>query len=486
MLVEKLCRRLSQVRDAACDRKQLIKSWVDDPLPLSPWEIWTLLCLVRHRSRQQFVADTMKFRLGCEPGDLATAMAMGHPDRPQKGVVPGLCDWEYYFHGRGCCLTHRVTGEQIDVDFFDSTADWFDDFFFVCYLESLSQSTFVEQRLISLHKSVDTVVLSLERLLQVKLLEQHPDDSKVVRLAFDHEELNARINDVESMWHEASTQTLIAFAFSDWLMLETMFDDKPIHDVITMRARTERERRTNWCKELFRSGEYQPEALQALDDLESPLRDAMIAEALSGTASGTTSAALEIVKKSDDDKWCDHVLALMNRTDPNSDLPAPYTWIKCAEFLLRRGLQTNIRSRLSNICSQCLGEAAILALEFLPDLAIDLFRKALRSEIPCNRITAAAALAIIDTPWSRAELAAVLAECDQQSMTAECRSALIETHSQQCHELVADWEMRNPHEPERGEWITMEEFSLCRSDETIRWEMQTLHDRVLPLKKQLP
>jgi hypothetical protein len=37
-----------------------------------------------------------------------------------------LPEWEYYFHGKGCCLTHRVTGEEIDVDFFDDSAEYFD------------------------------------------------------------------------------------------------------------------------------------------------------------------------------------------------------------------------------------------------------------------------------------------------------------------------------------------------------------------------
>ena len=91
---------------------------------------------------------------------------------------------------------------------------------------------------------------------------------------------------------------------------------------------------------------------------------------------------------------------------------------------------------------------------------MDLFRRALGSEIPLNRISAAAALAIIDQPWSRSELASVLEECNDQVMTAECRSALLQTHSQECHRTVMEWESRNPHEPEYGDWMTMDEMAI--------------------------
>lgn len=62
---------------------------------------------------------------------------MAHPeDRPDQ-QVPGLEEWEYRFHGIGCCLTHRLTGERIDVDFVGDHAEGFD--FYLNYLESLRQ-----------------------------------------------------------------------------------------------------------------------------------------------------------------------------------------------------------------------------------------------------------------------------------------------------------------------------------------------------------
>ncbi len=103
-----------------------------------------------------------------------------------------------------------------------------------------------------------------------------------------------------------------------------------------------------------------------------------------------------------------------------------------------------------------------------------------------NRIVAAAILAILDQPWSRKELIRVLEHSTEQLPTAECRSALTETHDETAHRIVAQWEELNPREPEVGKWISGDEMTLRHSDETIRWEMAEWHDRVLPLRHVTP
>src|SRR3954466_4789592 len=75
----------------------------------SPWETWTLIGLVRHRERQLWVETIVRTRLRGDPADLAAIGSLGHPEEVKKsGPVPGLPEWEYDFHGRGCCLTHKV------------------------------------------------------------------------------------------------------------------------------------------------------------------------------------------------------------------------------------------------------------------------------------------------------------------------------------------------------------------------------------------
>jgi hypothetical protein len=86
---------------------------------LSPWAFWLLIALVQHRTRQRWVADVVKNHLRGDPDALAAAGSFGHPkDISRHGIVPGMPEWEYCFHGRGCELTHRITGESIDVDFY--------------------------------------------------------------------------------------------------------------------------------------------------------------------------------------------------------------------------------------------------------------------------------------------------------------------------------------------------------------------------------
>src|SRR5579864_1051576 len=129
----------------------------------SPWDTWTLIGLSRHRERQLWAVEIVRTRLRGAPADLAAIGALGHPDGvPQSGPVPGLPEWEYYFHGRGCCLTHKVDGDQIDVDFWDDSAEYFDTFFYTKYLESLRHPEPPEERLRELHRSTRPVRIAVD------------------------------------------------------------------------------------------------------------------------------------------------------------------------------------------------------------------------------------------------------------------------------------------------------------------------------------
>jgi hypothetical protein len=237
---------------------------------------------------------------------------------------------------------------------------------------------------------------------------------------------------------------------------------------------------------LFRSNRHEPEPLEALYDLSAPTLSSLLNEVLKGPFTGATSAALAIVKKMTDPTWMPVIESLFNRVDPNGDAPEPHLWIKCAKILLAQRQPSDVEEKLLGIRSHVLGEAALIALEHVPEIAIGLIRKALRSQIPVNRMKASAILAIIDQPWSRSELLAVLSDSRDQEMTAECRSALVETHSDECHQRVLEWERTNPHEPEQGKWQTVGEIFLRHTDSMIRWEMGKLHDRVMPLRAKFP
>lgn len=475
---------LAQQRDnPRSDRWKEIPQFDDG---LSPRAAWTLLCLVRHRLRQTWLAEIITSRLGADLRAIAVAGALGHPDGPQKGLVPNATEWEYFFHGRGCCFTHRVTGERIDVDFFDDTADWFDRYFYIWYLKSLKAPLFAEERLLVLCGAAEPVVLSILELVEAGLLVKHADHG-CVKLDVECLALEDHMELLESLWSTESGQIAVSASLGDWLhVAEKLEPDDPDAGRIQQLADQARNIYNSHLETIYLSNENSDLALQAMAGVTHPKLNSYLKRAIRGEPSGTMSRALDIIVKLPGPQWHEPLFRLLGRVDPNSEIPAPHVWIATAGYLLRHGYRTGeVLKRLIEMQSHELGEAAILALEFMPAAAIDLFRRALRSTIPYNRMTASAALAIIDASWSRDELAAVLRESDDQLATAECRAALMISRSVDMHRVAEEWQQRNPREPEAGPFYSMEEMSLRNRGTFIQWEMHKLHDRVLPLRSRI-
>ena len=78
-------------------------------------------------------------------------------------------EWEYYFHGRGCCITHKVDGDAIDVDFWDNSAEYFDTYFYTRFLESQRHPEPAEQRLKELHCSLRPVGIAIKYLVDTRM-----------------------------------------------------------------------------------------------------------------------------------------------------------------------------------------------------------------------------------------------------------------------------------------------------------------------------
>lgn len=457
-----------------------------------PWTTWPLIALVRHRRRQLWVADVVASRLGGDPVGLAAAGAFAHPpDVPQGGLVPGLTEWDYYFHGRGCCLTHRGTGEAIDVDFFGPTGEYFDFFFYLQYLKSLRDPEPPEARLMALHPSREPIRLAVAALLEAGALvplegrEQHP--FRIAERVLEHED------DVDAFceaWADPGRRLWLAATVGDWPAAHdaaSRTGDATLIDWTAVRAA---ECRAAWCLDLLsdRHGEERRgEVLLALDDLDAPALADELERTLRGPIGGTTSRALRIIRRRDDAGWCPAIYRLFRRLKPDGEIPQPHLWVECQRFLLRHGYRTQaMKESLSRAGGVSVGEAALLAMEHDPGRALTLFRRALRSSIPANRTEAAAILALIDRPWSRGEMLAVLSESDDQHATADCRAALMECHDEEAHRAVLAWEEAYPHEAEPGPWITMGEMMLRNRSQWVRWEMENLHERVMPVRDREP
>ncbi len=461
----------------------------------SPWEAWVLIGLVRHHARQQWVLDLVRTRLRGDATQLAMMGSLGHPeDVPQSGPVPGSPEWEYYFHWRGCCVSHKVRGDAIDVDFFDDTADYFDTYFYVRFLKSLRQPEPPEARILGLHPSVRPVAIAFTDLTSAGALVQggDPERPRPPRLPAEVLDYAEDVERFCDLWGDPTRRLWLAAVIGDW---------PAAHELATPELAEGTAGRADACRrqrhEHLRAvtGFPASDALHGLDDLG--VADQYLAEAFQGPPSGQISAALEIAERQPDSRWWPHIYALFRRVDPTAQPPQPHIWLTSLKLLVRHGYKAGeLIAELGNAGGTAIGEAVLLALEFAPRNTIPLVRKGLLSHIPINRIEVAAILAIIRKGWSTRELLNALKECDQET-TAEARAALLELGDPEADRAVLDWEQKNPHEDEVGSYLevdgrklgpfyTFGELALKNCGSRIRHEMDQLHDRVMKLRDVAP
>jgi hypothetical protein len=473
-----------------------------DPTTLpSPWETWALIGLFRHRERQLWVGAIIRARLGGSLLGLAKMGALGHPEGvPQSGNVPGLPEWEYYFHGKGCCLTHKVDGDAIDVDFWDNSAEYFDTFFFINYLDSLRRPEPPEERLRQLHPATRSVAFAIDDLIaKGALTPLRGSEAYPCRVGDDvlaHADAIAAFCEA---FAKPNQKLWLAALVGDWpLAHEAAGGHRELTAVTAKRAEECREHwRQRLEKELadpYRGGD----ALKALAYLEAAGLDKHLENALTGAPNGLTSAALDIIGRQDDPRWCSIIYDFFQRIDAAGQLSQSYLWIGSLQFLLRHNYQTSeLLAALPRATGPVIGEAVLAALERAPHLALPLIRKALLADIPVNRSEVAAILGLINQPWIWRELLRALETSDDQEKTADARAALLECGDEECAKAVLAWEERNPHEDEPGSYLeigdrrvgpfySLGEISLKNRAAQMRYEMEKLRERVINLRKVVP
>ena len=411
-------------------------------------------------------------------------------------------EWEYYFHGRGCCLSHKVDGDAIDVDFYDDSADYFDTFFYKNYLESLRRPEAPEQRLRELHPSARTVTIAITDLLAAGALTPLAGrDSHPYRLADGVMTVADDIDSFCTAWSHPDRRVWLAALIGDWLAADEAAARAGWPELTAITGpRAGRCREIRWQRLRQDLGEQYrgADALQALSDLRAPDLDQCLEDALSGPPSGLISAALDAIGQQDDPRWCARVHKLFSRVDPAGQLPQPHIWITSLKFLLRHGHRTaEVISALAKAGGSEIGEAVLLSLEHAPGLVLPLIRKGLLADVPIDRTRVAAILALINAPWSRRELLQALEASDHQEKTADARGALLESGDGEAQRAVLAWQERNPHEDETGSYLeisgrrlgpfyTFGELSLKNRASRIRYEMDQLRDRVMKVKDIVP
>jgi hypothetical protein len=316
-------------------------------------------------------------------------------------------EWEYYFHGRGCCVTHKVEGGRIDVDFFGDTAEYFDTVFYKNYLDSLRSPPPPEQRLRELHPSSRAITLAIADLLAAGALTPLKGrDAHPYRLADEVIESLDAIDAFCRAWADPDRRLWLAALIGDWPAADELAAGRPELTAITG-PRVE-SCRALWRQRLRRDlGEpYRAaDALQALADLKAPDLGRSLEEALSGPPSGVISAALDVIGQQDDPRWCGPVYDLFSRVDPPGQLPEPHIWMTALKFLLRHGnRKQEVITALTRADRTEIGEAVLLSLEHAPELTLPLIRRGLLADVPMDRMSVSSILALINTLWSKREL----------------------------------------------------------------------------------
>ena len=449
----------------------------------SPWETWTLIDLVRHHGRQQWLGKVVEECLESHDGG---------------GVVPGIIDWEYRFHGIGCELTHRITGETIDVDFDQGTTDTIDVHFYKRYLRSVREPDAITRRVLDLHRNVDSIELDVIELFRQGMLvvgghfRQHPElleapevnQPEVLagrfRLSQDLLDLSDLVVCFCNRWKDKGQQLWLAAVIGDWPLVaqkcsEGASCDTEFLKVAQSRTMECQRRRLDQIDRSLRHPQVGYLGLFALEDFHGPDVTHRLERALQGPISATTAKAMEIVKKTNDPNWCPHVVELLDRLDPQGEIPQPITYSKCLEFLFAQGnLTKHVIDKLVGAGDQSLDEATLLALEYVPSVALPLIRRGLRCDIPYVHKTVAAVLGILDRPWSRRELLAVLEEAREDETIIVYATALRESDDVACREAAMEVDEK---------YAKADSVLMDYARDSVSYEMQELHDRVMPLRR---
>jgi hypothetical protein len=410
----------------------------------SPWESWTTISLVIQRQRQVWACQVLETLL---------------PQAVGSGVVPGFPEWEYGFHGRGCELTHRGTGESIETE----TGEGFDFFFWERSLRKNREPNPASRRMVELHRSLWSLGVTLAELREAGVVQSGQAKIGRFNLSPDATRYEPTV--------EAFCKRLNDEASRPWLR-EAIGEPVGSEDF-----EPAREGRLATVRCHLDGTALRGEALYALADLRAPELSARLrSELAESTFTGVTSTALAIIGGLGDPDWCHDVYQLYQRLRRDGEVPQSHLWHASVAFLLRHGYRSEeLLAALPHAGATERGDAALLGLEHSPADPAPLFRRALLAEDSTrwDRLRAAAVLAALDTPWSRDILLAVLRESSSADMTAEVRAALRECRDPAAHQAADAWEREHPPSP-------LEARSPTAG--MIREQMQKVHDRVMAVR----
>ncbi len=381
-----------------------------------PWLGWLVVALMRQVPRQRWVVELVEARLS------ATTL--------EHGQVPELPGWSFRFHGRGCRLSGP--GEEIDLDFHGDGGLTIDPYFFSSRLFGLHELGLPERRVRELLPTADVIAEAIRELRSEGIL-WHPVSDHVFRIA---EELEALCEEAQKADFESPE------AQGRWRAHLGDDDERAVVG------------RRQWL--LARLADPRT-ARMALEPLEAELTAQefflVCEQVIDGPLGPAVGKAIERLDARVDLPPSPAVRRLATRMDARRD--HPYSMCAAANYLLRRDIdrQLVVASVLSFARADTVegyhgnpfaGDFALLALEFTPQHALELVRRALRGPVPSSRCTVAAMLLGLGRAWCLRELSFALEGTTKPGDAAEVLAALRRCQDPTLRELAERWAAKHP------------------------------------------
>ena len=356
---------------------KILEQYVDEP-----WVQWLLICLCRQEKRQEWHREIH--------------LKIIEADGEDSGTVPDHPEWEYYYHGRGLCLS-GPNEEELDVDFYDDESKTIDPYFFTSRIFGLKEVELPEARLRHWLPQSDLVVLTI-KLLQGKVLE--PRKSHVFRLD----------KKFQSDWDELK-QLDFSRGYPEYL--KSAFFEKPEDKT---ESQLLQEKYQKWLlQQLERKNLKTSEFESLILNLTGATQLKVCLKALR-KVDHNMAAAVKVLSQIENAPVAP-VAAVLKKLKPKKH--HPHIAIPVCEFLLNRGEErarcfetlkafSEIKEVKGYYGNPSIYDLALLLLIHHPEEGIFALRKSLRSGIPFCIKNAVALLALINEEWCYREFIQVL------------------------------------------------------------------------------
>lgn len=452
----------------------------------SPWTSWLLITLMQYRERQRWAKELLRTSLR---QTVPPSKSLCRREQPVMMRVPDMPEWEVKLEcdSKFGWLIHQVTGEIISVGLASQNVES------IIFADALNQYVKPHSRwepagrLFELHPDFNSIWYAIDSLVAARLLvgvhyDLHPykrglqpDGHHLTISAIIHAEKFSRFCE---RWEDANNRLWLSALIGDWLLADELAraaGDPGLVEITETRAEKCRQRRVRTIRRRMEKRSLLSWELKGLYELGEKEITLLVRQALRAHGR-SVAAAVDFLESYDDPSLYGEVFDAWDRLwDAREGLGGSGV-AESTRWLLEHGHRTEEVIEAICCAEQVDDEAALTVLEYAPLQAIPVIRRALRNERIGAGNETTAALAIIDRPWSRDELRAVLDEWQYRDPDEllPIAVALQESHDPEARAAGDEWEQRC--EPRLVE---------CERD-SLNFKTERIRDRVARLRDRTP